>query len=571
MPRIFFFLPSLAALLLLPSCGPSEKAPPSSASKGSAQELSSAPPVSGEDASEARTALVIGVDDYHDTYFTKLEAPDDDARRMAEKLRTLGFEVTLRLNPNRGTMNSLADEFGQSLARRRGVGLFYFSGHGSMKPDEADPNFLIPAGTNIASREDLPQEAFNAQRVANRMKEAGNRLNLVFLDACRSNDLPSRGKNAGAGLASMRGASGLMFFFATQPNEIALEARETTSSVFTDALLAHMSTPGLSFMDMMADVTAATEKASLTLTADSDARMKQSPFMSGTLSGRFSFAQGEDRESAEVAALRRQVEALKQTPPAPPAPPAAPTAAATVVAPATSASAPGAAELQSATNEKPFINTLKMEFVPVKATPGLLWSRWETRVQDYEVFCRDTGHAHEKPSFSQGDDHPVVNASFEDAQAFCEWLSKKERKTYRLPTDHEWSGAVGIGAQENASASPKSKHEGVKGVYPWGSAWPPPQGCGNLSSWLKVDSFDTTSPAGRFKPTSDGLYDLSGNVLEWCDSECVPGYPQRVLRGGSFAGLAGSGLLSSDRDSDFPASEQDCIGFRVVLVVGGGG
>ena len=403
MSRITLCLPAFAALLL-PSCGPSDKTPAASASKGSAENLTSAPPVSGEDASEARTALVIGVDDYHDTYFTKLEAPDDDARRMAEKLRTLGFEVTLGLNPNRSTMNSLADEFGQSLARRRGVGLFYFSGHGSMKPDEADPNFLIPAGTSIASREDLPQEAFNAQRVANRMKEAGNRLNLVFLDACRSNDLPSRGKNAGAGLASMRGASGLMFFFATQPNEIALEARETTSSVFTDALLAHMSTPGLSFMDMMADVTAATEKASVTLTGDSEARVKQSPFMSGTLSGRFSFARGDSKESAEGAALRKQVDELKQ------AKPEAPEAVASSASPVAALALPGGTP-QTATNAAPFNNTLKMEFVPVKATPGLLWCRWETRVQDYGVFCLDTSRSHDKPSFQQGDDHPVVNVS----------------------------------------------------------------------------------------------------------------------------------------------------------------
>ena len=180
-----------------------------------------------------------------------------------------------------------------------------------MKPDEADPNFLIPAGTRITGREDLPQEAVNAQRVANRMKEAGNRLNLVFLDACRSNTLPSRAKAGSGGLASMRGASGLMFFFATQPNEFALEARETRSSLFTDALLAHMDTPGLSFMDMMADVTAATETASLELTAG-DTPFKQSPFMTGTLSGRFSFVPTSSPATPPLASAGKP-----ETPPAP--------------------------------------------------------------------------------------------------------------------------------------------------------------------------------------------------------------------------------------------------------------
>ncbi len=278
------------SLLLLISCGKKDEVQPSPAvtAKGDTGFTTKAP-VAGVDASEARTALVIGVGNYHDIYFQNLDAPVEDARKSAEKLQTLGFEVTLKLNPNRNEMLTLTDRFGESLSRRKGVGLFYFSGHGCLKPDEADPNFLVPSGTNIGSREDLPQEAVNAQRVANRMKDANNRLNLVFLDACRSNTLPSRTKAAAGGLASMRGASGLMFFFATQPNEVALESNATRSSLFTDALLAHMAAPGLSFMDMMADVTASTEAASLKLT-EGDNPFKQSPFMTGTLSGRFSFA-----------------------------------------------------------------------------------------------------------------------------------------------------------------------------------------------------------------------------------------------------------------------------------------
>lgn len=242
-------------------------------------------PLSAQPASEARTALVIGVGNYADRYFSRLQAPENDARAMAGKLESLGFTVTMKLNATRREMMDATDVFGETLAKKHGVGLFYFSGHGSIKLDEADPNFLIPVGTAISSREDLPQEAFNVQRVANRMKEAGNRLNLVFLDACRNNALPSRAKDATGGLAAMRGASGLMFFFATQPNQIALEDADKRRSLFTDALLAHMATPGLSFMDMMADVTAATER----LSVEEGGSFKQSPFMSGTLSGRFSF------------------------------------------------------------------------------------------------------------------------------------------------------------------------------------------------------------------------------------------------------------------------------------------
>lgn len=128
--------------------------------------------------------------------------------------------------------------------------------------------------------------------------------------------------------------------------------------------------------------------------------------------------------------------------------------------------APNPAAAPGAPNVAPFINTLKMELVPVEVTPGVLWSRWETRVRDYEAFWRETNRDHKKPDFAQGDDHPVVNVTFNDAKAFCTWLSEKEGRTYRLPTDHEWSCAVGIGAQEDAAASPKAKEEGIKGVYP---------------------------------------------------------------------------------------------------------
>ena len=229
------------------------------------------------------------------------------------------------------------------------------------------------------------------------------------------------------------------------------------------------------------------------------------------------------------------------------------------------------AALPRATKAFPYINTLKMEFVPVAATPGVFWSRWETRVRDYAAFCLETKRDHKKPDFEQGDDHPVVDVSFNDAQAFCVWLSKKEGRAYRLPTDHEWSCAVGIGAQEDAAASPKAKDEAIKGVYPWGTAWPPPEGSGNFNSSLKVDSYDNTSPVGKFSPTADGLYDLSGNVWEWCDSLYKPDDTHRVSRGGSWYFNAPTLLLSSCRNLYHPSFRVGLRGFRVVLGVGGGG
>jgi formylglycine-generating enzyme required for sulfatase activity len=229
-----------------------------------------------------------------------------------------------------------------------------------------------------------------------------------------------------------------------------------------------------------------------------------------------------------------------------------------------------AGEVGKATKEAPFRNSLGMEFVPVKGAAGTLWSRWETRVQDYGVCCKESGREHEAPDFPQGEDHPVVNVSFEDAVAFCGWLSKKEGRRYRLPTDHEWSVAVGIGDREDAKATPQSKDEKIAGVYPWGGVWPPPLKCGNYDEAMKVDSFEGTSPVGKFAPTADGLYDLGGNVWEWCDTDFVPGEHWKVLRGASWLLGGKADFLSSARSPFAPAERYVSYGFRVVLEAGGG-
>lgn len=226
-----------------------------------------------------------------------------------------------------------------------------------------------------------------------------------------------------------------------------------------------------------------------------------------------------------------------------------------------------------------FTNSLGMEFVPVKAVPGVLFSRWETRVQDFAAFCKDTVRTHDQPDFPQGDHHPVVNISYNDAMEFCAWLSKKEGRKYRLPTDHEWSGAVGIAHKEDASAFPKfkgiecakSKRHEIEGHFPWGDAWPPPPNSGNFDVSLNADSYDHTSPVGSFKPTADGLYDLAGNVWEWCDSIYEDKEHYRVMRGGSWRYRDPMFLLSAFRGRGNTPTRHEIRGFRVVLELGDDG
>ena len=200
-----------------------------------------------------------------------------------------------------------------------------------------------------------------------------------------------------------------------------------------------------------------------------------------------------------------------------------------------------------------------------------------------------------KPRFQQSADHPAVNVSWEDATAFCESLSRKEGKKYRLPTDHEWSCAVGIGDRENANATPKSKDMKIADVFPWGKQWPPPNDAGNYFgeecktaeglAELKAAGYDVsslpvikgfndgkvfTAAAGSFRPNGLGIYDLGGNVWEWCQDEYEPGSASRVLRGGSWLDFNRVYVLSSLRYDFDPDDRFEVIGFRAVVEAGSG-
>jgi formylglycine-generating enzyme required for sulfatase activity len=231
------------------------------------------------------------------------------------------------------------------------------------------------------------------------------------------------------------------------------------------------------------------------------------------------------------------------------------------------------------------VNTLGMKFVPVKGT-DVQFCIWETRVKDYAAYAAANAEVDEswkKPfgdEFKQEDTHPVVRVNWDDANAFCEWLTKKELaegkikagQKYRLPTDAEWSVAVGLGKEEGNT--PKEKQMGVKDVYPWGNQWPPPKGAGNYYGSLNVDKFDRTAPVGSFSANQFGLHDMGGNVFEWCEDKYSPTHTSRVLRGASWNyGDYPDDLLSSGRYYYTPdyRNAYSGVGFRCVLVGGSGG
>lgn len=224
-----------------------------------------------------------------------------------------------------------------------------------------------------------------------------------------------------------------------------------------------------------------------------------------------------------------------------------------------------------AAKDSPFINTLGMKFVPVPGTEVLMCVH-ETRNVDYAAYAAaNSGVDVEwRPVAVSGkDQHPVVNVSNEDAEGFCRWLSTKEGRTYRLPTDAEWSVAVGL--QVETGRTPKEKYDnGPKEVFPWGTYYPPKLGDGNYGLNELDDGYNKTAPVMSFRANELGIYDLGGNIWEWCQDWYDDTQQVRVLRGASWVSNARVDLSSSYRYVGHPLLRHVNGGFRCVLVVAGG-
>jgi serine/threonine protein kinase/formylglycine-generating enzyme required for sulfatase activity len=251
---------------------------------------------------------------------------------------------------------------------------------------------------------------------------------------------------------------------------------------------------------------------------------------------------------------------------------------------------------------KPWTNSLDMHFVPLG---DIYISEWQTRRADFEAFVQATGYdavggmssavtengfklnemSWKSPGFQQTADHPVVGVSWEDANQFCAWLTKKERnegtlatfQSYRLPTDREWSQAVGL--EHEQGSIPRDRSGKIKGVYPWGDGFPPPNDSANYAgsesrvdapdTWSVIpgfhDAFPRTAPVSAFKANARGLCCIGGNVWEWCMDKFENTMNWRTLRGGSWATSRAEEMLSSHRRGYGPLFRRDDIGFRCVL------
>jgi formylglycine-generating enzyme required for sulfatase activity len=247
------------------------------------------------------------------------------------------------------------------------------------------------------------------------------------------------------------------------------------------------------------------------------------------------------------------------------------------------------------------MGTTKEQAQQVIKEGGKDWAKWVEREQpqhtvelseysigkypitnrEYQAFVRDAKY--QPPRGWDGDQfpaekgsHPVVNVSWEEATAYCKWLSEKTKKHYRLPTEAEWEKAA------RWRPSPSGRGDGGEGeslIYPWGETFDP------KNANTAESKIGDTSDVGKFSPQGDSPYgcaDMAGNVWEWCSdwfdeneyknpagtTTKDPQGPQngraRVLRGGSFNGYPRLARCA-DRFGNSPNGFLDDLGFRVCV------
>ncbi len=499
------------------------------------------------EANEQRVALVIGNSSYKEA---PLKNPANDATDMASALRALGFSVTLKTNADSRQMRAAVREFAQHL-KRGGVGLFYYAGHGVQSRNGR--NYLIPVGAYLKDEFELEDEALDANRVLAGMEEAGNRVNIVILDACRNNPFARSWRSVSSGLAQMSAPAGSFVGFATAPGQVAADG-SGRNGLYTKHLLANLKAGDSDIDRVFTRVTAAVAK---------ETGNKQVPWKSSSLTGDFYFrpATGgaqttsatssadssvndrafwnsvkDSKNPEELGAYLNQfpeglfaelaqtrLDALEARQVATAAPSIAASRPAAVQGSIASAPAgasfhdcdacpemvtipPGSFTMGSPASEpERFADEGPQHQVTISR--AFAAGKYEVTFDEWDTCVRDGGCGTGAGDKGWGRGRrPVINVSWNEAKQYTKWLSNKTGKSYRLLSEAEWEYAARAGTttpfHAGATISPTQANYFTKVSYA-GSPTATDQG--------------KTVPVGSYAPNAFGLHDMHGNVWEWTE------------------------------------------------------
>jgi uncharacterized caspase-like protein len=189
-----------------------------------------------------RFALVIGNGKYAGV---PLKNAPNDARVMGERLTRMGFDVTTKLDATRAEMIEMIRAFGGKLQKQKGVGLFYFAGHGAQL---AWRNYLIPVDAAIKNVAEIETQGVDLDTLLESMTRAHNPMNLIILDACRDNPF---GGNVSVqkGLSQVDAPPGTLLAYATAPGNTAADG-VGENGLYTENMLKEMQAPAAKIEDV---------------------------------------------------------------------------------------------------------------------------------------------------------------------------------------------------------------------------------------------------------------------------------------------------------------------------------
>ena len=574
---------------------------------------------------EQRVALVIGNGAYQDS---PLRNPPNDARAIAQALRGCGFQVIEKINSDERGMIEAIRTFGQKI-RGGGVGLFYYAGHGMQV---GGTNYLVPVGTDVKKESDVEFECVDANRVLREMEDAGNALNIIILDACRNNPFARSFRSNDRGLKKMDAPRGSLLAYATAPGDVAADG-DGQNGLYTAILLDYMRTPGATveqvFKNVGRDVQQKTGGSqvpwiALSLTEDfyfvpeSPGAVSPSPapltpppaavqfghlqvnvnaahsqvYVNGTYRGAASpgtplnlsnvglgqiqvkvtasgYEESTQRHTLKANEWTQAVIELVAVTVAPPAPvrPSArpetrPQPSGQQVGQTQTFSLAGGARIEMVwIAPGSFMMGEEGSSHRVTLSQGFYLGKYEVTQGEWESVMGTQPWAG-KNNVQANPNHPAVYISWDDVQAFIGKLNAAAGENiYRLPTEAEWEYACRAGT---STRWPFGEDESQLGDY----------------AWYKDNAWDAgleyAQPVGQKKPNPWGLYDMHGNVWEWCqdwygdyssNAQTDPMGPAassiRVRRGGAFNYLA-QYTRSANRYYDVPSHRYFDVGFRLL-------
>jgi len=442
-------------------------------------------------AQEKRLALVIGNSQY--SHSNNLANPINDAKDMATALKRLGFEVILKKNLSLNEMRETVDDFGERLIKYD-VGLFYFAGHGLQANNK---NYLLPVDANPKKESEVEYHGLKVDRVLAQLEDNTKGTNIIILDACRNNPFERSWGRSGRdrGFRVMSSPLGSVIAYSTAPGTVASDGNGRNGH-YTNFLLKHIEEPNIPVSLMFQKVRADMIQAYGT---------SQRPWESSSLLKSFYFNKKENLSliNVDTTALSKEVV---------PPPKDLPWLELVFVEGGTF----NMGSHEGRVDEKPVHEVQVGDFFIGKYEV--------TQAQWQRVMGTNPSH------FKNCDQCPVENVSWNDIQEFLNKLNQQTGENYRLPTEAEWEYAA-----KGGNNSRGFKYAGSNTL--------------DNVAWYVNNSRSKSHRVGQKSPNELGIYDMSGNVYEWCSNYYGQDYyssrlrsnPQgpssgeyRVLRGGSW-------------------------------------